>query len=158
MRIYPPLLCLLLVVGCSRTNERSSESVEEAARRIAQVDWDRSRQCAEQAERLFKWWETDGKGTPIEYVDWQNHYNREDRRCYVVLEEVNRNIRAGSGHPQNASRVFDAFDRRKIADYTFENIQTDQWLHCRIDGEKGSPDSNLCERVRRRVEDGLLAK
>ena len=79
--------------------------------------WTRSRQCAEQAERVAKR-EEQSSDTFIVIMGWSNHYSPKFQRCFVQVTYLNKDAKANPKLKLIMHSLFDAFENREIASYT----------------------------------------
>ena len=77
--------------------------------------WDRSRQCAEQAERFVKRLIEEGRGGPFKVMGWFNHYSPKFQKCYVRVSYYNALAKSDKEQPLLPFGLYDAFENREIA-------------------------------------------
>jgi hypothetical protein len=90
----------------------SKATVKPAVEPAANV-WERSRQCAEQTEKVIKRVEAE-RSADVGLVGWQNHYSPKYERCFVHLSYVNRKAKE-LGLPVTFDELDDAFENKLLA-------------------------------------------
>lgn len=126
------LLAALLLVIVGAACEKSAETTEAAAADVtvsqapAAVDvWERSRQCAADAERLASRLQREAaqydRGPKV--IEWNNHYNRKESRCYVVI--VNYNSTAKGSAPLYHRELYDAVEGVRLGGHTGARLSDD---------------------------------
>ena len=106
------LVVALGSVGCRVGHEAgSAENSGAAARPVrTNADWEKMRQCYEQADLFAKRqvWQGDGVG-------WGSHYNSEQERCFVLYTKFD---------PQRMlvfEELYDAFEGTELGDSIIES-------------------------------------
>ena len=125
-----------------------------------QLAWSRSVQCAEQAERVYARYrrESSSDGQSERVIGFQNHYNRERRRCYVAVAWMSPG-KVTPDTPKVYRQVLDAFENREVASATSMRLtQLGQDSYCRAEGEKGEVTSGNCAKAQEYIDAVLMAK
>jgi hypothetical protein len=126
-RVFPYLVTafgLALAATCCReVPDRSSQSeVKQATATPRPEDdsWARSRECAEQADRMIKRnGLNEGQRSNSQLVtEWSNHYSPKFHRCFVLVSFLNEDTKSNRELPLITRSLFDAFENREIASYT----------------------------------------
>jgi hypothetical protein len=95
----------ILLIACQTPRDdrpkASAEKPSSESRRVG--NWERTRECAAQAERAAKSSLWDARNV----LGWENHYSPKYERCFVVVSWPERN---GS-----KEELYDAFERRNLA-------------------------------------------
>lgn len=114
--------------------------------------WDRTRQCAERGDSLAREMAADAGNAPAamtQVSDWTTHYNKRFGRCYVLVGFFNSNATSTNLLPMSFQRVFDAYERRSVAQFTSQRLEEageDIW--CRqTDEDTRETSSPPCEDV-----------
>jgi hypothetical protein len=118
------LLAAFAFIGCgvsqrSKTAPAAEELPAKAA--IATANWERMRQCADQADRLatrLKWRSDKSSG-------WGSHYNPERQRCFVVETTFD------PAKMTVFEEIYDGFEGVNLGDRLIESLGTKD-LICNI--------------------------
>jgi len=102
---FPSMLGAILLVACQTPRDgRPKPSAEKASSEPRRVEsWERTRECAAQAERAAKSSLWDARNV----LGWENHYSPKYERCFVVVtwpEAVTY-----------SEELYDVFERRNLA-------------------------------------------
>jgi hypothetical protein len=141
----------VVIVSCATKPEptagKAKPSEERASPAPAKHDWQRMKECAEQADRLarkFGWVEgkVDQLMGSITGID--NHYSARFERCYVEVWYWT-NPPKGPGIPLTYRVAFDAFEQRVVATCT---EQGDKTIYCSVSdrGVSAPGDCAACAR------------
>jgi hypothetical protein len=95
---------------------------------------------------------------PTHVSDWTTHYNVTYRRCYVLVGFFNLNAATDRGSPLSFQQVYDAFERRDLAQFTSQRLDVDgQKVWCQqTDEQTGDRTSPPCEAVAKYVAQLML--
>ncbi len=82
--------------------------------------WDRTRQCADQVERMTsrERWSEGGRQPGVRAFDWSNHYSQEFQRCFVKVSYFNDEAKTDKNQPLIVYILYDAFENRGLATCT----------------------------------------
>jgi hypothetical protein len=106
--------CLLVMATVSSFGQSSTKSKSTATPSKSDT-WQKSKDCASQAERLVSERASKGYGRPL---DWYNHYSPKYDRCFLETFNQLAGNEPGGGVLFSNS-LFDAFERSPIA-YWYE--------------------------------------
>jgi hypothetical protein len=110
-------------------------------------DWQRIKECAQQAERFVKDWEKVPKGMEeqaksVQLLGWQNHYSPKYGRCYIQLS-IHTDSKMASNVPEIHEEMFDAFEGRSLASCT-SPLMKNAHLMCFVSDRNIGGDCNAC--------------
>ena len=111
--------------------------------------WERSRQCAEQAQRIARrnGWIEGGKTGSIRLMGWSNHYSGTFQRCFVRVSYFDEEARTNRALPLITYSLFDAFENNEIAICTDSvNAAAAYGCHVMEPGAESSSDCRACQR------------
>jgi len=111
-----------LSFGQTTAKKETAPATKKSTVSAAKPDtWQKSKECAAQAEKLVAEWERDGLAKGFPKVIWTNHYSPKYNRCF---------IEAFFDPSTRVSSLIDAFERSTLASCDFANE------YCTIDIEK----------------------
>lgn len=116
------MITISLLVGAANAQSKNEKGTPD--------NWERSKECAAQAEKVMKWLlGNDTKTT------WQNHYSPKYKRCFVTTWRE-RQIKDWNGTVSETD-LYDAFERAEIASsITVIPESTRFTILCRIDDKE----------------------
>lgn len=117
-------------------------------------DWERMRQCADQATRLAdrEGWGREPLTDQIRARDWNNHYSPKFGRCFVRINFVNREAAKNKDLPYYVYLLYDGFEGHGLATCTDANIQGASDF-CSIEG--AGDQQNSCSACRVFIRDRM---
>jgi hypothetical protein len=114
----------VLSFGQTTAKKEPAQAPKKTAAPAAPDTWERSKECAAQAEKLVAEWDRDGLAKGFPKTIWVNHYSPKYNKCFI--ETFNPPAGAPSGRKDS---LFDAFERSEVASW-------DEGYDCFIDDEK----------------------
>jgi hypothetical protein len=89
--------------------------------------WERSKECALQAEKVMK-----DRGT---IQSWENHYSPKYSRCFISVLNRAPGDGAGKVYPLLRNDLLDAFERTTLATWSseFSEKRADDLVACQVD-------------------------
>lgn len=112
--------------------------------------WERSRQCAEQAEKVVKR-EQARLGPDSSVYDSENHYSAKFERCYVRITYLFRHPNRAAGIPLFRDELSDAFENRILASFA-EGVSNTDSSFCRV---KDGSDDQTCRAARAFIDERM---
>ena len=110
---------------------------------VAHDEWQRSKECAEQTERILKRMHLElgqTSGNEDSVGETENHYSAKYRRCFVRTRfitslKVLRGLtpEAKKSMPTSYWKLFDAFEGRELATCTYDHVESG----CMVGGRLG---------------------
>ena len=106
-------LSLVTVSGCQEPPASQTEEIVSQTRPTVELDlWTRSLQCADHAEQFGTKLQQQNAGNSqgaFQVIDWTNHYNRRESRCFVEVRYTHGNdLIAKNSAPPFSSELYDA--------------------------------------------------
>lgn len=142
----------------SATSKDASRTASSAARG-AEVetkgeDWQRTKECAEQADRIAtrNGWVIGQRTEDHTVMGWRNHYSPKYGRCYILVSYMNRAALKDRDRPLLFDELFDAFEGRLLSTCT-DATNSGARLMCSIDPAE-SPDDD-CRTCRKFTKDRM---
>lgn len=136
------VVALVVLTGCDgqtpKTNAHPTaatrDAIQPAVERTSNVDlWERSRQCAEQAEKVVKRIGEDmiSSGPDFPRISaWTNHYSPRFERCFVRITFRNRQPDRKNDIPLYFDELHDAFENRVLATHTMNSKSDGTSMYC----------------------------
>jgi len=150
--VLPVALVLTLIAACDRPVASNPPSAAEQTTKREEIDpWDRSRQCADLADRLATRLRRDypQQSSDVPHVeDWNSHYNRKEARCFVEVAFAYSlaAMRENRGLiPSGYSELWDAVETLQIAEYTSVPPKDGARLYCRVPDPGGDRSMDLVD-------------
>jgi hypothetical protein len=143
-------LLAALASGCQVPPKAPDPATQTTTAKPAVDVWERSRQCAEQAEKVVKR-EQARLGPEESVLVWENHYSTKFERCYVRVTYLFRGpvVKAGIG-PSQLDTLSDAFENRIVAEFA-QGVKEDSSF-CRI---KDGSDDQSCRAAKAYIEERM---
>jgi hypothetical protein len=136
MRVLGAVLFLMTTAACQAPTETATTSAGPTTTTppAPVIDaWERSRQCANEAERLATRVQREAapyRGPKV--IGWTNHYNRSDGRCYVEIGWSNPEAEKGAA-PRFYRELFDAIEGLQLASHASQRLDADaQGIWCLV--------------------------
>jgi hypothetical protein len=141
-RLVNVALAALLLTACNDRPRASAEAQpqgENERTKSSALVWERTRQCAEQAERLASRIKRENAQDPkdAQVMGWDNHYNQKEQRCYVQVSFLNPEARRETGQekftPLVHVELYDAFENLRVGIHTRQRLgDAGARQYCRI--------------------------
>lgn len=137
LRFLLALLVLPLLLACqskSQAQAAASAALAKPEEPAKTDDWQRMKECAQQAERMVKRFEwVEGKDG---LTGWENHYSPKFGRCFVAASFTNDAAKKDRELPVLYDQLFDAFEGRLLAICT-DAIVPKANFFCTVQDEAG---------------------
>lgn len=126
---------------------------------IAVDTWNRSRQCADDSERLATRLQREAapyqRGPKV--LGWSNHYNRKESRCYVEIAYNNPTPEKGLA-PHFYQELYDAIEGLQLASHTNERMDEvgrGIWCQIRDPSDPRSIEAAECAAAKKFIADRM---
>ncbi len=115
-------------------------------RQSSDENWDRMRQCAEQADRVARregWVGTQKARSDSTVLGWWNHYSPKYGRCYMQVSYLNEPAKRDKRLPEIYYELHDAFENNYVATCT-DATNSGAGSFCHIEGMGPPNDCSVC--------------
>jgi hypothetical protein len=98
-------------------------------------NWERSKECASQAEKLVSAAIVAGdkNDSPWKMAEWSNHYSPKYFRCFVHVSYTSTVAAQRQGEPVARDDLWDAFERSILASSAFGGSESKKSFYCVVD-------------------------
>lgn len=125
--------------------------------------WERTRQCADHAERVVAELRRSSDRNPREpsIFQWSNHYNRREERCYVEVNFFDPTAKDKRGVAAIFYReLYDAVEHSRMAGNTSSRLSDPiaQDIYCFLpdpDGDRNAPRGTDCDATYKFIADKM---
>jgi hypothetical protein len=151
MKILPLCVLALMTAACQNVRDTPPASVNSLPTAEPVDVWDRSRQCADHADRLATREQRVYERSPQDdqVVKWNSHYNQKEKRCYVeIVYYSQKALKEQKGiFPPFYKRLYDAVESLEVAAHTTYPLsdKLGQDLFCRVPSRSGDRSTTGAE-------------
>jgi hypothetical protein len=134
------ILTALLSFGQATPRQSVPENGKKTTPGGSADTWERSKECAAQAEKVIIDRKQYVRAAGVEPAnwDWGNHYSPKYKQCFIRLHSLSTNLPKGA--PMSYTMLINAFERNDIA--TFGEIAAPMKIACQDEA-----DPKLCEEI-----------
>ena len=144
MRLFIPIVSVALAIALAIVvwplEERNLEEAQEISKlkaELADKGFDFKRQCAEEADRFFKFWNNDPKSSSR----YESHYNPSRKACFVLILSSDESSKNPSENYLELT-LFEAVERRQYA-YLFNWEKSGELPICTL--MSGDSEPKACD-------------
>ncbi len=118
----------VLAVGCgngeriARLEKQNEELRQQIAQRNAATDLDLQAKCSKDSKAWFSESFSSDKDTVL--LDYSNHYNKEQNKCFLVVEWHYKSSFYGEGSWTNHLSLWDVYENAKLGEFVEQHIIT----------------------------------
>lgn len=157
-------LLLLLTAACENSVREAPQAAGAPVQAAAPAPdlWDRSRQCADHADRIAARFQkaAASDNRDLHVIEWNSHYNSRDAHCYMVITLFDPTAKEQKGYvPILKRQLYDAVEGLLIAEHTSQRLvdKMSQDMACRVpdpSGDRSTTGAN-CEAVHKLIVDRM---